>query len=171
MVITDIEDFLEYFERVRSRTRRVIRRTPADRWEWRPAAGRFSIGDLTRHIGASERWMWAENVQGLPSRYPGHDPSVAPDHGNPLAYLDAMHAASMGIFAGLTPGQLARKCPTPGGIEITTWKWLRSMTEHEIHHRGQVYVLLGLMGVETPPLYGLTEREVFQNSEPVAGEA
>ncbi|HBV06150.1 MAG TPA: DinB family protein, partial [Gemmatimonadetes bacterium] len=36
--------------------------------------------------------------------------------------------------------------------------------EHEIHHRGQLYELLGQLGVETPPLYGLTEPEVKKRS-------
>jgi uncharacterized damage-inducible protein DinB len=36
--------------------------------------------------------------------------------------------------------------------------------EHEIHHRGQLYSILASMAVEAPPLYGLTEREVFERS-------
>ena len=46
---------------------------------------------------------------------------------------------------------------------------LRALVEHEIHHRGQIYTLLGLIGVATPPLYGLTERQVFENSEQHGG--
>jgi uncharacterized damage-inducible protein DinB len=49
--------------------------------------------------------------------------------------------------------------------DITVWKWLRSMTEHEIHHRGQIYLYLGILGVPTPPLYGLTSEEVRARSE------
>ena len=29
-----------------------------------------------------------------------------------------------------------------------------------IHHRGQVYIYLSLLGVATPPLYGLTSEQV-----------
>ena len=38
------------------------------------------------------------------------------------------------------------------------------MVEHEAHHRGQVYLMLGLLGVPAPPLYGLTEPEVKARS-------
>jgi uncharacterized damage-inducible protein DinB len=38
------------------------------------------------------------------------------------------------------------------------------MVEHEAHHRGQIYFTLGLPGVATPPLYGLTEAEVKARS-------
>ena len=58
-----------------------------------------------------------------------------------------------------------------GGAEITAWKWLRLMIEHEIHHRGQLYQMLGELGVEVPPLYGLTEPEVRDRSEPHASAA
>ncbi len=71
---------------------------------------------------------------------------------------------SIEIFSRLSPEDLERKCKTPGGIEITTWKWLRAMVEHEVHHRGQLYIYLGIIGVSTPPIYGLTSEEVIENS-------
>jgi uncharacterized damage-inducible protein DinB len=40
------------------------------------------------------------------------------------------------------------------------WKWLRAMVEHEVHHRGQLYLMLGMVGVATPPIFGLTSEEV-----------
>jgi uncharacterized damage-inducible protein DinB len=39
------------------------------------------------------------------------------------------------------------------------------MIEHEIHHRGQLYLYLGLLDVPTPPIYGLTSEEVRERSE------
>ena len=53
---------------------------------------------------------------------------------------------------------------TPAGTPITTWKWLRAMVEHEAHHRGQIYLMLGLLEVPIPPLYGLTSEEVRARS-------
>jgi uncharacterized damage-inducible protein DinB len=40
------------------------------------------------------------------------------------------------------------------------------MVEHECHHRGQLYLMLGLWGVPAPPLYGLTSEEVRERSLP-----
>lgn len=50
------------------------------------------------------------------------------------------------------------------------WKWLRAMLEHGAHHRGQLYLTLGLLGVPTPPIYGLTEPELRARSAPRDGE-
>ena len=77
-----------------------------------------------------------------------------------MAFVERLHAESMDIFGRLTDEDLQKRCKTPDDAPITTWKWLRLMVEHEIHHRGQVYIYLSLLGVATPPLYGLTSEEV-----------
>lgn len=165
--IASVGPFLEYFEGIRARTRRVVGCIPPERLEWSHAPGRFTLGDLVRHLAAIERYMFAENVQGKPSRYPGHGRDLADGYAEVLTYLDARHAESMAIFASLGDADLRRKCVTPAGTPITVWKWLRAMVEHEVHHRGQIYLMLGMLDVPTPPLYGLTSEEVRARS--VAG--
>ena len=169
MEILHAESFLDYFERVRERTRRVILCIPPEHLEWTHKAGAFTFGDLIRHLGAIERHMFAENAQCRPSRYPGHGRELADGWDAVLAYLDRQHRESVEIFGRLGPEDLARRCETPGGAKIPVWKWLRAMIEHEIHHRGQIYLMLGILGVPTPPLYGLTSEEVLARSAP-AGE-
>jgi uncharacterized damage-inducible protein DinB len=160
----DLGEFLRYWGNARGRTRRLVPLIPSDRVEWAPGPGRLTCGDLVRHLAAIERWMFAENVSGRPSRYPGHGEELASGAEALLAYHDRMHAEAMSILGELTAERLAARCETPGGASIPAWKWLRSMTEHEAHHRGQLYLYLGLLGVPTPPLYGLTEEEVRARS-------
>jgi uncharacterized damage-inducible protein DinB len=38
------------------------------------------------------------------------------------------------------------------------------MVEHEVHHRSQIYTYLGMLGISTPPIYGLTSEEVRERS-------
>ncbi|HJU90141.1 MAG TPA: DinB family protein [Gemmatimonadaceae bacterium] len=165
MEIRDVDGFLTYFESVRARTRRVAHCIPADQIEWTHRPGAFTLGDIVRHLGAIERWMFAENVSGRPSRYPGHGRELAEGRDAVLEYLDRMHEESLPMLRALTRDDLERKCSTPAGTPITTWKWLRSMIEHEVHHRGQLYLMLSMLGVKTPPLYGLTEEEVHARSQ------
>jgi len=108
--------------------------------------------------------MWAETVQGHPGRYTTHDKELADGLENTLAFMEKLHAESVEIFARLTPEDLQRKCQTPDAASITIWKWLRLMLEHEIHHRGQIYLYLSILGVPTPPLYGLTSEQVRARS-------
>lgn len=164
MEIISMPAFLAYHENVRTRTLRVVNVIPPEHIEWAPRPGAFTFGDVVRHLGAIERYMFAENVLGRPSRYPGHGRELADGREAVLAYLERTHRESVEIFRSLEPDDLQRRCTTPGTASIPVWKWLRSMTEHEIHHRGQLYLMLGLLGVPTPPLYGLTSEEVRERS-------
>jgi uncharacterized damage-inducible protein DinB len=160
MEIRTIQPFLHYFGTVRERTMRVARCIPPDKIEWTYAPGKFTLGDILRHLAVAERYLWAENVQCQPSRYTTHGKELAEGYENVMAFMARLHSESMDIFARLTDEDLQRKCQTPDHLPITTWKWLRLMVEHESHHRGQMYLYLAMLDVETPPLYGLTSEEV-----------
>lgn len=165
MEIKTIGPFLDYFEKIRERTLRVVRSIPPDKLDWTYREGKFTFADIIRHLAAIERYMYAENVQLKPSRYPGHGPELADGFNAVLEFMDRMHREAMEVFSRLSEDDLRRKCLTPGGAEIATWKWLRAMIEHEVHHRGQLYLYLGLLDIRTPPIYGLTSEEVRARSE------
>ena len=153
-------EFLDHLERVHERTRRVAVLIPPEDLEWSPAPGRFTLGGLVRHLAGVERWMYAETVHDRPSRYTGAGPELASSDGGTLPYYDRLHRESVDSFRLLTEERMAGKCRTPAGTPITVWKWLRAHLEHEAHHRGQLYLMLGLRGIQTPPLYGLTEEQL-----------
>lgn len=166
MEITRIESFLEYYGRLRERTRRVVDCIPPERMEWAPAPGAFSFGDILRHLGAVERYVFAENAHRRPSRYPGHGRELAEGHEAVLAFFERTHADSLALLATLTPEDLQLRCVLTSGAQTRVWKWLRALAEHEIHHRGQLYLMLRMLDVATPPLWGLTSEQVRERSLP-----
>ncbi|HLW51656.1 MAG TPA: DinB family protein [Candidatus Angelobacter sp.] len=171
MEIRNIDSFLEYFETIRERTLRVVQAVPPDKLEWRHTAGVFSPGDLARHIALTARYTFAENALGRPSRYPGCGTELADGMDAILASMRRMHAETAEMLRGLRPQDLEAKGVGPQGRPITAWKLLRAMVEHEVHHRGEIYVYLALLGVPRPPLYGLTEPELKALSTPSRGAA
>ena len=118
-----------------------------------------------------ERHLYVEVAQGRPPAYPGHDETLASGHAGVLAYADRLHREAVTLLAQMTPGDLGRRVPGPAGGAITSWKLLRAMAEHEAHHRGQVYLALGLLGVPTPPVLGMTAEEVLAASGAGGDEA
>lgn len=160
MDIVSAASFVDYLESIRRRTRNVVLVIPPAQLEWRAAPGRFSPGDLVRHLAGTERYLWAETVRGRPSAYPGHGRELADGFDAVLAYFDRLHAEAVTIFRNLSADDLRGGTTTPAGVTMPTWKWLRAMVEHEVHHRGQLYEMLGTMGVATPPIFGLTEQQV-----------
>lgn len=168
-MIEDATSFTEYWTKARARTIRVLDHLPERELEWSHAPGRFTFGDLLRHLAGIERFMYAENALGRPSRYPGHSASLAAGLSGVRGYMERCHSESLAMFRGLSEADLQRKCVTPAGSPITTWKWLRSMVEHEAHHRGQLYLMASMQGLSIPPLYGLTEEEVVERSQDRTG--
>lgn len=164
MQIENLDVFLDYLDKVHQRTMRVVRCIPPDKLDWSFREGKFTLGDLVRHMAATERYMFAETVAGRPSRYDGCGKELADGYENVIMFLERMHRETVEIVSRLSSDDLNRKCTTPDGIAITTWKWLRSMVEHEIHHRGQIYIYLAMLNVPTPPLYGLTSEQVRERS-------
>lgn len=162
MVIENIESFLDYYGKIRKRTKKVIAAIPEDKIEWRYREGQFSFGDLIRHIAGIERYVYAEVVAGRPAVYRGCGPEFAAGLEPSIRYLDQLHTESFAIFQQLQPDDLTSKLTGPAGHPITCWKWLRALTEHEIHHRGQLYLMLGMLEISTPPIFGMTSEELQQ---------
>ena len=159
-----IAGFLDYFQKIRERTLRVVRCIPADKFDWTCRPGQFTLGDLVRHLAAVERYVFAEGVQGKPNRYPGCGKELADGCEQVLEFMDRLHRESMEIFSRLSDADFRGKSLSADGQPVTTSKLLRAMVEHEVHHRGQIYTYLGILGVPTPPLYGLTSEQLRERS-------
>lgn len=157
-------ELIAYFDRIRERTMRVVACVPPERIDWTYKEGKFTFGDVMRHLASIERWMFTENAMGRPSRYPGHGRELADGYDAVVAYMKAMHGESMEILGTLTEEDLKRRTMTPGGAELAVGKWLRGMIEHEAHHRGQLYLYCSMLDIPTPPIFGLTEEEVHRRS-------
>jgi uncharacterized damage-inducible protein DinB len=164
MQIQSLDVFLEYLDKVHKRTIRVVTHIPADNLDWSYREGRFTLGDLVRHMGAIERYMFGETIQGRPSIYAGCGKDLADGLEAVMAFKERMDSETVEIIKALGEEGMLRKCSTPDGASLTVWKWLRLMVEHEIHHRGQIYTYLAMLDVPTPPLYGLTSEQVREKS-------
>jgi len=160
MQIPDIAAFLDYYQSVRARTRCLLPLVPPEQLEWTYRPGKFTLGDQVRHIAAIERQLYVEAVFDRPSQYAGCGPELAAGYEATLAFFDCCHAETLAALRTLPPERLREKCYPLGGAGITVWKWLRLLPEHEIHHRGQLYLYLGMLGIETPPIFGLSSEEL-----------
>jgi len=162
MEIHSPDVFLEYLDKVHRRTMRVARAIPPEKLEWSYAEGKFTPGDIVRHIGAIERYMFGETVQGRPTRYNGCGKELADGLEGVIRFKETMDRETVEIIRSLGEEGMTRKCVTPDGASITVWKWLRLMVEHEIHHRGQLYTYLAMLNAPAPPLYGLTSEQLIE---------
>lgn len=161
-----LPELLDHLDRLHARTRRLLPLIPPEDLHWSPREGWYSFATLARHLADTERGLWAETIAGRPARYPGHAPKPDDTLATVIEHVDQQHAESRAIFAALTPESLTHPVTTPAGATMTAWKWLRAFAEHEAHHRGQLYLMLAMRGVATPPIFGLTAEQVHAASVP-----
>ena len=102
MEVRDPKIFLDYHARMHERTARVIDCIPRSDLEWAPGPGRFSFGDMVRHLAGIERFMYAEAAAGRANRYPGHGRDLADGLDAVRGYYDRLHDESREIFSSLT---------------------------------------------------------------------
>jgi uncharacterized damage-inducible protein DinB len=164
MEITSISSFLDYYDKIRARTNRLLSIIQPEHLDFVYLPGKFSVADQIRHIAAIERYMFAETIAGRKSSYNGCGKKLANGYENVMKYFKEKHEESLEIFSALSDESLNSKCVTPGNAEMPVWKWLRAMVEHEIHHRAQLYLYMNMLGVKTPPIFGLTAEEVESKS-------
>lgn len=164
MQIADISSFLDYYQDVRARTRRLLTLILPERLEWSWQPSRFTLSDQVRHIAAIKRFLCMEMVLGRRSRYVGCGPELAVGDDATRVFFDRCHAETLHLLRTLSAERLHQKSYPLGGVGITVWKWLRLRPEHEIHHRGQLYVYLAMLGIKTTPIFGLTSETVALRS-------
>jgi uncharacterized damage-inducible protein DinB len=165
MEILHTDAFLSYLERTRMATLRVIEVIPPDKLDWAYMPGKFTIGDMVRHIAAIERYVFAEVALGNKPNYKGCRKDLADGYDNVVSYFNEMHAQSVEIFRSLSDEALRRKMRSLDGKEIELGNFLRALLLHEIHHRGALCIYLNLLGVTTPPIIGLMEEQVIELSK------
>jgi uncharacterized damage-inducible protein DinB len=165
MEISTIEGFLEFYERTREGTLRIFNVIPRDKMDWTYHPDKFTIGDLIRHIAAIERNLFAEVVQGNKMNYKGCGKELADGYENTMHYFNELHTQSIDIFRRLSEADLSKTIVTASGRPTTIRNFLRALIIHEAHHRGALCIYLNLLGVQTPPIYGVTAEDIIQLSK------
>lgn len=165
MEIKSIRAFLSYYEKTRQATTKVIQVIPHNQVDWTYMPGKFTIGDLIRHMAAIERWVFAEVAKGNKIAYKGCGKELADGYEAIVSYFNTMSEQSVEIFKSLKDEDLTKMVKTLDGKDIELGNFLRALFLHEIHHRGALCIYLNLLGVETPPIIGLKEEQVKQLSK------
>lgn len=165
MEIKTIASFLDYFEKIREGTNRIIQVIPKDKMDWTYKSGKFTIADIVRHIAAIERNVFAQLVNGNNSSYKGCGKELADGYEDVIFYFNEMHRQSIIIFNSINDEDLNKRITTLSGVDAKIGNFLRALIIHEIHHCGALCIYLNLLDVKTPSIFGLTEEQVIQKSK------
>jgi len=158
-MIHGIEEYVKYLDGIHKRTMQYMKAIPDELLEWKPSEDKFSIGDLLRHI-ASSRLMFLGIFEHGSWTYTGHDTSKGASLEEISTYLESCQTKlTEGLFK-IGNDVLSKKVLTLHGHEVSAWRILMSIPEHEIHHRGQISAYLQMNNIEPPQIFGLKIEQV-----------
>lgn len=164
-MISSMCEFLAYFDGVHKRALRDCGALPVAAENWQPPSGEgenaWDIRQLVAHI-AGGRLYFARAYRDEGWIYEPW-PAPLPDRASWLAALDESAAQFRGLLAGTPDEWLRRKIDaidTPG-LQLSGWRLLLMMVEHEVHHRSQIDTYAGLNGWDVPQIYGRRAEDIL----------
>ena len=150
----NLDPFIKQWNRIHKQTANLMRVAPSDKFDWRTCDSAMTLGELMNHLYAAESGIVQAALTGKFSSEARTVPETTTE--DLVAAFDASHKALVANVSVLTAEQLAEEIMPFGekhGL-MTRMSVLHVMHEHEIHHRGQLYVYLRMLGAPVPPLFG-----------------
>jgi uncharacterized damage-inducible protein DinB len=66
--------------------------------------------------------------------------------------LNDNHALTNGVLGLLSWDDLSGTVEAPGGKTFSRYWVIWHTIDHELHHRGEIFLMMGLMGLDVPDL-------------------
>lgn len=85
-------------------------------------------------------------VQTLDDFPPAYNPQDYPTIASIKSLLDAVHTSMVAYLRSLDEADLGRVIHTPWGATYRQIEMIGHLIEHEIHHRAELSLILGLLG-------------------------
>ena len=143
-------DLFSHWETIRTEMIDGISALTQEQIDWIPSGWKNSIADLLRHISEAELW-WLGNVVLKKNNYRDLTAALAPDSQSIINELENSHKYVLDVLNSKTIDNLNEICNVPESDEKLSLQWILWHTiEHEMRHRGQIFMLMRMQGI-TPP--------------------
>src|SRR5689334_17104187 len=161
MPTSELQYFLQEWERETEGTLALLRALPADGYDLRPDPDGRSLGELAWHLAEVDAFV-SLGIQQRAFKFdvkPAHIERPRTIEGLASAFL-VVHNEAVARITRLDPEDLQREMTYADGSQwtISSLLW-RKLLMHAIHHRGQLALLCRLAGGVPPGLFGPTREE------------
>jgi uncharacterized damage-inducible protein DinB len=153
------EMFVQGLENEYTITRRVLAAVPEGKKDYRPDPDARTAFALASHIASSDVWFLNGILKG--EFIPESDKSFR-SVAEVVAYYEKEFPAALAKVKALPAEKLAKIIPAFGMFELPAAAYLAFVTNHSIHHRGQLATYLRPMGSKVPNIYGGSFDEPMQ---------
>ncbi len=141
-----------HWDQVRVDLLRALDMVTDEQLTFTPREGLWSLGRVAVHIASAEDGWFRYVVQRQLPGWPGLKAEDYPTVGAIKTLLNEVHARTDAYLETVDAADLDRIIETPWG-ESLSLRWIVwHVLEHEIHHRGEIFLMLGLLGLEAPDI-------------------
>ncbi|HYL73103.1 MAG TPA: DinB family protein [Bryobacteraceae bacterium] len=154
--------YLPQIHNERATTRRVIEAVPAENCEYKPDPKSMSAIELAWHIASSECFFMNGVADAAFNPGGGARPDSVKTPADVLAWYDENSAKATARLAALKGDALTRMIDFFGVFNLPGIVYVGLMSNHSIHHRGQLSAYLRPMGAKVPRIYGGSADEPIQ---------
>ena len=120
-----------------------------DELNFKPFESAWSVGEILLHIAnAEEGWFRYAVTRELDEWPSGHTVENYPTFESINVLLKEVHTRTESFLSGLDPEDYHRMIGLPWNEQIHLGWIIWHVLEHEIHHRGELSLILGLLGRE-----------------------
>ena len=142
-------EFFSHWNQIRAGLLSTIEAFDDDELYMVPFEGSRSIGQIMLHIaGAEDGWLRHVVTHELDEWPDLYILDNFQDKVSILQTLDQVHSRSLEYLSKLNISDLNQKVKTPWGKETSLHWIVWHIIEHEIHHRGELSLILGYLGRE-----------------------
>jgi uncharacterized damage-inducible protein DinB len=151
MSCPETEHFVKNWNRIHKQTSIALTAAPDEQLDWQPKEGMFTMRQLLGHLPESELFLVRTAMTGSTQHV---DLDISNKSVKEItALFETQHSELVEEVSKLTLEQLNEEIEFYGrNMRRIVLLW--GMTEHEIHHRGQLFTYYRLAGVEPPNIYG-----------------
>jgi uncharacterized damage-inducible protein DinB len=138
-------EYAQFFMMHRAALLELLERIPADKGDFRAWEGGRTITETVDHMASTANGFVSTAAGQKPERLP-----PSPDFPAALERIKTVTEAARQTMAGSSDSQLATEVPTFGGRTMPLSGLAEFLVQHDAHHKGQLWVMARLIGVEPP---------------------
>jgi uncharacterized damage-inducible protein DinB len=115
-----------------------------------PREGLWTLGGVARHIACTEEGWFRYVVTRELDQWPEFSDDDYPTVDSIKTLLTEVHGRTEAYLSAVDAADLDQEILTPWGGSPSLSEVIWHVLAHEIHHRGEIFLMLGLMGLQAP---------------------
>jgi uncharacterized damage-inducible protein DinB len=144
-----LDQYFGHWQQVRADLLTTVDKFSDEELAYVPFPGGWSVGSIIRHIANAEEGWFRYVVKRELGDWPADYTLAAyPTTTATKALLDDIHRRTQNYLSNWEVADLDRSIAVPWGGTLKLGWIIWHVLEHEIHHRGELSLILGLLGRE-----------------------